>query len=301
MKDGTKSILLSLLVMALWGSLFPFIKLGYKVFSISSTAVPDILMFAGMRFVVSGAAVCIYCLIRRKRPAKPRGKNIFSIFIMGIFSIVLHYGFTYVGLGVTDSSKTALLKQLGVLIYVCFAFLFLKEEHFSPYKIMGAIVGFCGIIAIDYSASGFVLKVGDLLIIMASVCTVIANIIGKAASKNNSPFLITGISQFTGGVILLAASLIMGGKMLRFNLTSTLVFTYICVASVAGYTLWYYVLKHTSLSKLFIIKFAEPLFACLFSAAILGENVFRLQYLAAFVLISLGIVLGHKGEEAKKQ
>jgi drug/metabolite transporter (DMT)-like permease len=39
----------------------------------------------------------------------------------------LHYAFTYIGLSSTDSSKTALIKQLGSLIYVCFAFLFFKN------------------------------------------------------------------------------------------------------------------------------------------------------------------------------
>jgi len=45
---------------------------------------------------------------------------------------------------------------------------------------------------------------------------------------------------------------------------------------------------------MFIIKFAEPLFACVFSAMLLGEDIFKIQYLVAFVLISLGIVLGNK-------
>ena len=31
-KNGIKTILLALLVMALWGSLFPFIKIGYNAF-----------------------------------------------------------------------------------------------------------------------------------------------------------------------------------------------------------------------------------------------------------------------------
>ena len=47
---------------------------------------------------------------------------------------------------------------------------------------------------------------------------------------------------------------------------------------------------------MFIIKFAEPLFACIFGAIVLGENIFKLQYLGVFILISLGIVLGNKSE-----
>jgi len=46
--------------MALWGSLFPFIKIGYDVFEINSSSIPDILMFVGVRFVVCGLAVLFF-------------------------------------------------------------------------------------------------------------------------------------------------------------------------------------------------------------------------------------------------
>ena len=276
-----KTIALSLLVMALWGSLFPCIKIGYKAFGIDSSSIPDILMFASVRFLLSGIIVCVVCLLRKENISTPKFKNIGNIFIMGLFSIVLHYTFTYVGLSTTDSSKTALIKQLGALIYVCFAFLFFKNENFSFIKILGAVIGFCGIVAINYSPDGITFSRGDILIILASVCTVIANVISKKAVEQNSPYWITGISQLSGGIILFIAALLMGADMLTFNLKSTLIFAYICFASITGYTLWYYILKNNSLSKMFIIKFAEPLFACVFGAILLGENIFKLQYLFA--------------------
>lgn len=218
---------------------------------------------------------------------------------MGLFSIVLHYACTYIGLSTTDSSKTALIKQLGALIYVCFAFIFFKNEKFSIAKIVGAIVGFCGIIAINYNPDGITFAIGDILIIGASICTVIANVISKKSVQGSSPYWITGISQLFGGVVLFVASVIMGADLLKFNLNATLIFIYICIASICSYTLWYYVLRNNSLSKMFIIKFSEPLFACLFGAIILGENIFRIQYLLAFLLISFGIVLGNKSDDLK--
>lgn len=296
MKNNLKTILLSLLVMALWGSLYPMVKIGYSAFQIPSNSIPDILMFAGMRFVICGFLVCVYSYLKKEPVAKPRAKNLTSIFVIGLFSIVLHYGFTYIGLSTTDGSKSALIKQLGALIYVCFAFLFFRDEKFSILKIVGAVVGFGGIIAINYTPGGITFSTGDLLIIGASVCTVIANVISKNSAQGNSPFWITGFSQLTGGILLLAAAFVLGADMLRFDLHSTAVFAYICIASICSYTLWYYILKNNSLSKMFIIKFAEPLFACIFSAVLLGENIFRLQYLFAFILISLGIVMGNKSE-----
>ena len=90
----------------------------------------------------------------------------------------------------------------------------------------------------------------------------------------------------------------MGGSFLSFNLNAALIFGYICTASTVAYTLWNYILKTSDLSNMFIIKFAEPLFACLFSAALLGEDIFKLQYLAAFILISAGIILGNRSAKA---
>ena len=289
----SKTIILSLLVMALWGSLFPCVKIGYSVFGIDSNSVADILMFAAMRFAICGALVCVFCFFRREAMPIPSFKSALNIVWIGVFAIVLHYACTYIGLSMTDSSKTALLKQAGALIYICFSFLFFKDEKFSIFKIIGAIIGFCGIMAINMSSSRVAFSFGDILILCASLCTVVSNIISRRSAQSSSPLWITGISQLFGGVILFIVSLLLGGVLPQFTVAGSLVFAYICAASIAAYTLWYHILKTNELSKLFIIKFAEPLFACVFGAILLGENILRLQYLAAFILISSGIIIGH--------
>ena len=290
------TISLALINMALFGSLFPFIKIGYSAFNVNTSKVSDILMFAAMRFAVCGGLLCVLSFIRKEKIEKPKAKSFISITFMGLFAIVLHYAFTYIGLSLTDSSKTALLKQLGVLLYVCFAFLFIKDEKFSLYKITGALIGFCGIVAINYGADGSIkFTVGDYLIIAASFCSVIASILTKKVAQKNSSFWVVGISQLTGGILLFIIGILLGGKMPSFSLKALFVFLYICSASIVGYCLWTYLQKNGDLSKLFIIKFAEPLFACVFGAILLGEEIFKLQYLFAFLLISAGIIIGNDG------
>lgn len=295
----SKTIFLALLVMALWGSLFPCVKIGYSAFGIDSSSVANILMFAAMRFTVCGALVCGFCFLRRKRDPMPSAKAVLNIIWVGVFAIVLHYACTYIGLSMTDSSKTALLKQAGALIYICFSFLFFKDERFSIYKIVGAVIGFLGIVAINAGSGGVSFSFGDILILSASVCTVVSNVISRRSVQSSSPLWVTGISQLFGGVVLLIISLSLGGGLPQFSLKGVLVFAYICTASIIAYTLWYHILKTSELSKLFIIKFAEPLFACVFGAVLLGENILRLQYLLAFILISFGIVLAHKSGEKR--
>lgn len=297
MNTKTKSIILSLLVMLLWGSLFPCVKIGYAQFDINTQSIADILMFAAMRFTVCGLVVTLFCSFNRKKNPTPHAKSVLNILWIGVFAVVMHYALTYVGLSMTDSSKTALLKQSGALIYVCFAFLFFKDERFSMFRILGAIVGFGGIVAINFTSGGLSFSQGDVLILGASVCTVVSNVISRRSVQQSSPLWMTGISQLFGGLVLLMISVLSGGNIARLSVGGAIVFLYICTASVAGYTLWYYVLKTNELSKLFIVKFSEPLFACLFGAILLGENILRWQYLVSFLLISFGIALAHhKGE-----
>lgn len=291
---GTRTLLLALLVMALWGSLFPFIKIGYSTLGIASTNIPSILLFAGIRFTLCGGVSLGISAAKRDRISSNKGKIIGNILLIGLFSIVLHYAFTYIGLSTTDSSKTALIKQVGALAYVCVAPLFFKDEHITWRKLVGALVGFLGILAINYTGAGISFSVGDVLILLASACTVVSSILTKRTVDKASSFAITGISQLSGGIILTVAAAVMGGASMTPTPLGIAVFAYICTASTVAYLLWNYVLRSGTLSKMFIIKFAEPLFACLFGALLLGENIFKLQYLLAFILISAGILLASK-------
>lgn len=286
--------------MLLWGSLFPFIKIGYEAFAIDQNSVPDILMFAAMRFIVCGIIVCAIAAARKDSLSDNKLKGVGAVLLMGLFSIVLHYAFTYIGLTMTDSSKTALLKQLGSLFYICFAFLFIKGESFSVYKIVGAVLGFGGIIAINFTGGALTFSVGDILIILASVCSVISTVLSKNCVKSISPFWITGISQLFGGIALLVAGIVMRGSFPTFNVKAFFAFSYICTASIIAYVLFTYVQKNSTNSRLLIIKFAEPLFACIMGAVLLGEDILKLQYLIAFVLICGGIYLGSKNKESEE-
>lgn len=269
--------------MLLWGTLFPMVKLGFSAYSVKSTA--DILLFAGIRFVICGGIISVFSALKDVASYHPVKDSIFPILMSGVFAIVLHYGFTYLGLELTDSSKTALLKQVGALFYVCFSFLFIREDKPTVKKIIAAAVGFIGIIVLNITSDGFSFSVGDIMILCASFCTVFSNVISKRVFEKVSPITSTGVSQLFGGIVLFVVGLLMGGRV-HLEASSLWIMAYICAASVISYCIWFGVVKSGELSKLFIIKFAEPVFASVFGALILGENIFRIQYLVAFLLIS---------------
>ncbi|MBQ9975077.1 MAG: DMT family transporter [Clostridia bacterium] len=278
--------------MLLWGTLFPTVKLSYSAFDISTTG--DILFFAGMRFVVCGGVICLFSLVTDKASFKPAKSSILPILLAGLFSIILHYACTYSALQLTDSSKTAILKQVGVLFYVCFSSLFFKDDKLSVKKLIGALLGFAGIIVINLNVDGISFNIGDLLIIIASFCSVFSSIISKKVFVTVKPITATGISQLFGGIVLAIIGRAMGGSMTVTASLSSLLFVYICIASVVSYCIWFTVVKSGELSRLFIIKFAEPAFACIFGAMLLNENIFQWQYILSFLFIAGGIYISNK-------
>lgn len=300
MLKKNKGLIVSLLVMVLWGLLFPTVKLGYRVFDI--TSIGDILCFAGLRFLVCGALITVYAAIREPASFKGLKSGWWQVLLAGVFAIVLHYACTYVGLRTTDGSKTAILKQLGAVFYICFAALFFPDDKLTLPKVGGLVLGIVGIFAINANNSGFHFQAGDFLILGASFCTVFSNVISKKAFKKVTPIVLTGVSQVFGGIALLGVGVAFGGTPLSLipnTLSRFGVFALITFASVFSYCLWFITVQKENLSKLFIIKFSEPLFASVFSWILLGENILRIEYAVAFLLISSGIVVANIKQSRK--
>mgnify|MGYP007037725854 CR=1 FL=1 len=53
------AVLMAIVCNVLWGSAFPFIKLGYRLFSIDSGNTASIFCFAGVRFMLGSVLVLL--------------------------------------------------------------------------------------------------------------------------------------------------------------------------------------------------------------------------------------------------
>ena len=69
------AVLLAIFCNVLWGSAFPFIKLGYRLFSIETSSTASIFCFAGVRFMLGSFLVLLGSVLLQSRlPKFPRGK-----------------------------------------------------------------------------------------------------------------------------------------------------------------------------------------------------------------------------------
>lgn len=287
-----KNIWSAILVMMLWGALFPLVKTGYREFGIDTGYIPNLILFAGIRFVVCGFMITLFAKKNGKR-LKLEKWEIGPVVAVGAFAVVLHYTFTYSGLAMTDSGVTALIKQLGSFAFIPLSFLFFKEDKFSVQKLLGAVLGFGGIVVLNLTSAGFELGIGELLIIMASLCGVIANVFGKHVIKTLDAIVMTGLSQLLGGAVLLLIAVLSGGHMGTVSASGILVFGCICTASIIGYCLWYSLIGKNNLSQLYIVKFLEPIFAAVFGMIMLNEDILNIRFLLALLFTGAAIVISN--------
>ena len=171
--------------------------------------------------------------------------------------------------------------------------MFIKSEKFSVNKLIAALFGVGGIIALNVSALQISLGIGEILIICASVFTVIANVICKKFCEKVNPLWTTGISQIAGGAFLTVVGLAFGGKLRSISWLGGGIGIYILFATIVSYSIWYTVVQKNDLSYLFILKLSEPLFSAIIGAILLQENVFTLQYAIAFACVLIAVLISN--------
>ena len=136
---------------------------------------------------------------------------------------------------------------------------------------------------------------------LASFCTVVSNVVCKRALKATDATVVTGYSELFGGVVLLAVGLSLGGGFSLHNVWAWGLFAYIVLATCVSYILWYSIVQKYELSKLFIIKLSEPLFAAIIGAIVLQENLWQWHYLLAFVCVGIAVVVSNLNVKKEKK
>ena len=62
---GRLSVFIIMLFLCfMWGSAYPIVKIGYDVLSVDKTHTPSIMLFAGIRYVITGLMLLIPGIIR---------------------------------------------------------------------------------------------------------------------------------------------------------------------------------------------------------------------------------------------
>ena len=112
----------------LWGSAFPVIKIGYNLFNLDSSDTASIILFAGIRFILSGVlTVAIFSAVNKKF-VKPKKTSIGKVCVLALFQTVLQYLFFYIGLAHTTGVKSSIIDGSSTFFAIIISVFIFKQE-----------------------------------------------------------------------------------------------------------------------------------------------------------------------------
>lgn len=301
-------IIIAIICNALWGSAFPMIKIGYRMFEIPSDAVSVQILFAGIRFILAGVLTIAIGSVLNKKFLQVKKENIPSTIGLSLLQTVIQYVFFYIGLANTTGVKASIIEAINVFVALLISSFIFKFEPMSKKKILGCVIGFVGVVIINLGSGGmgggFHLT-GEGFIILSTISYGFSSVVIKYLSKREMPIALSGYQFLIGGAIMTVAGFALGGRINvsveAVGVTGILLLIYLALISAVAYSLWGTLLKYNPVSQVAVYGFFNPVFGVLISAAVLGESgeAFGVKGIIALILVCIGIyVTNKKGAES---
>lgn len=278
-----------------WGWAYPLIKLGFSEFAISTDMTSSKMLFAGIRFCLSGLIILAIAGTKKRDFKVRKPIDWWYILLFCMMNTTLHYAFFYFGLSHSEGSRAAILNSLSVFSVVIFACIFFKSDRMTVKKIIGCIVGFAGILSLNLGGaeSGKFTWLGDGMIILNALCGASASLLTRGLGKRVDVFVGTGYSLAIGGALLIIPGLMMGGELPQITLLGITYLLLLIAISTLGFTLYNKLLTCNPVGKVAIYNSLIPVVGAVTSCLCLNET-FYIKYMIAGALAAGGIYIINK-------
>lgn len=282
-----KARIVWLLLCAVWGSTWLFIKLGLR-------DLPPV-SFAGIRFVLAFLILSTIVAARGTRLPR-RGADYALIAGTGVLSFAFNYGLLFWGEQHISSGLAALLQATIPAFGLALAHLHLPGERLTTARAAGVGLGIAGVGVIfsnQLTVAGEMAVWGSAAIVVGAACAAYSNVLVKARGREIEPAVLAAGQMACGMVPLVLAGAVFEGSPLAFRWTRLAVVSLLyltVVGSVVAFMLYYWLVRNMDVTKTMLISLVTPVVAVLLGMAALGEEL-TWRTLAGAALIMSGIAL----------
>ena len=209
------AVIIAILCNAMWGSAFPFIKLGYRLFAIDTADTASILCFAGVRFMLGSMLVLGGSLLLEGRlPAMPKGKILAECCALGLWQTTAQYAFFYSAVALLTGAFGGILNSTQSFLGVIFAhFLYGRADRMTPAKALGCGIGFAGVLIATLGNHGGGSARGVAYMLIATVLFTLAGPWNKSVTRRADSFAVCFVNLFVGGAALFLLGAVLGGRL----------------------------------------------------------------------------------------
>lgn len=295
------AVLFAILCNCFWGSAFPFIKLGYRLFAIDAADTASILCFAGVRFMLGSLLVLLAgAALEGHLPSLPRGKVLAECCALGLWQTTTQYAFYYAAVALLTGAFGGILNSTQSFLGVILAHFLYRSDRITPAKAAGCVVGFAGVLVATIGNHGGGSAWGVFCMMAATLIFTISGPWNKSVTRKADSFMVCFLNLGVGGLALLVLGLALGGSLTPQNPLGIPVLLYLAFVSGAGYVLWALLMKNNPVSRISVFGLVNLVVNVLLSALLNGEPLWEWQYLAALVLVCTGIwLVNRRGKEIK--
>jgi O-acetylserine/cysteine efflux transporter len=189
---------------------------------------------------------------------------------------------------------------IGPIIILVLARL-MKQEALTAGKIVGMAISFFGVYLLETeygSPAHSPLLKGDLITLGGTVGFAIYAVLGKKVAAQYDALTMNTFNCVAAAVLLLPLSVLQGIHLDwgHVGWSGWLGMIYMAVgSSVAAYTIFYWVLRFMTASRVGALSYFQPVIVFLLSIAFLGEHPTR-NLLEGTALVLAGVFLAERGK-----
>lgn len=281
-----------------WGWAYPLIKLGMTEFGILPDMTGCKMLFAGIRFFLSGLIILVMAKMSNRSFRVRSNTDWWFILLFSLLNTTLHYAFFYFGLSHNAGARSAILNSMSVFLVVLFACVFFKSDKLTMRKVLGCVIGFVGILTLNLGGkeSGQFTFLGDGMIILNALCGASASLLIRGLGKRVDVFVGTGYSLSLGGLLLMVPGLLAGGTLPVVTAFGLIDLLLLIAISTVGFSLYNKLLSCNPVGKVAIYNSLIPVVGAITSCLCLGET-FYWKYVVAGALATIGIYIINKGKK----
>ncbi len=242
--------------------------------------------------------LAIYFTRRERQPLKLG--DAWPFLYLGFFGVIVNQGLFTVGLNYTTSNHSAVLIAVGPIIILLLARA-LKLEMLTAAKVAGMAISFVGVYLLETeqgSPAHSPLLMGDIITFGGVIGFAIYAVLGKRVVAQYDAIALNTFNCVAASLLLLPITIRQSIHLDWHSvaLSGWLGMIYMAVgSSVAAYTIFYWVLRYMTASRVGAVSYFQPIVVILLSMAFLGDRPSRLL-LEGTSLVLVGVFLAERGK-----